>query len=125
MSQKKPLVVVSGATGTLMFIYTNPSIYKSCEINASIIIKPGAQGGSVVNSLLAAGRYKIRGLTRNPNSDKAKALAAKGVEMVKCDLSIKEDVKKGLKDADIAWIVTDFWNPVSNIFSWPKLCNKL
>jgi uncharacterized protein YbjT (DUF2867 family) len=84
MSQK-PLVVVSGATGV--------------------------QGGSIINSLLATGHYKIRGLTRNPDSDKAKALSAKGVEVVKCDLSAKDDVKKALKDADIAWIVTNFWDP--------------
>jgi uncharacterized protein YbjT (DUF2867 family) len=70
----------------------------------------GAQGGSVVNSLLATGHYRIRGLTRKPDSDKAKALAAKGVEVFKCDLSVKEDVKKALKDADIAWIVTNFWD---------------
>uniref|UniRef100_A0A1D1YNG0 NmrA-like family domain-containing protein 1 n=1 Tax=Anthurium amnicola TaxID=1678845 RepID=A0A1D1YNG0_9ARAE len=85
MSQK-PLIVVSGATG--------------------------AQGGSVVNSLLATGRYKIRALTRNPNSDKAKALLSKGVdEVVKCDFSVKEDVKKALSGADIAWIVTNYWDP--------------
>src|SRR6266513_4865015 len=88
---------------------------KSREINASII-KPGAQGGSVVNSLLATGHYKIRGLTRKPDSDKAKALAVKGVEVVKCDLSVKEDVKKALKDADIAWIVTNFWDKVIYIY---------
>ena len=80
------------------------------------MLKPGAQGGSVVNSLLATGHYRIRGLTRNPNSNKAKALAAKGVEVVKCDLAVKEDVKKALKDADIAWIVTNFWDPVSIFF---------
>ena len=27
------------------------------------------------------------------------------------------------KDADIAWIVTNFWDPVSNIF-FSELCNK-
>ncbi|CAB4398185.1 unnamed protein product [Rhizophagus irregularis] len=86
MSQK-PLVVVSGATG--------------------------AQGGSVVNSLLATGHYKIRALTRNPNSDKAKALKAKGVdEIVKCDFSSnKEEIINALSGADIAWIVTNFWDP--------------
>src|SRR5436190_10852735 len=78
-------------------------------------IKLGVQGGSVVSSLLATGHYRIRGLTRNPDSDKAKALAAKGVEVVKCDLSIKEDIKNALKEADIAWIVTNFGDPVSNI----------
>ncbi|RIA88282.1 hypothetical protein C1645_713380 [Glomus cerebriforme] len=82
MTQK--LVVVSGATG--------------------------AQGGSVVNALLATGHYKVRGLTRKPDSDKAKALAAKGVEVVKCELSNKDDVKKALTGADIAYIVTNFWD---------------
>ena len=43
-------------------------------------------------------------------------MADKGVDVVKCDLFVEEDVKKALKDADIAWIVTNFWDPVSNIF---------
>ncbi|GBB92946.1 hypothetical protein RclHR1_02090010 [Rhizophagus clarus] len=84
MSQK-PLIVVSGATG--------------------------AQGGSVANSLLATGNYRVRALTRNPNSDKAKKLASKGAEVFKCDLSIREDVEKALSGADIAWLVTNFWDP--------------
>ncbi len=50
------------------------------------------------------------------SSDKAKALASKGVEIFKCNLSDKDDVKKALKGADIAWIVTNFWDPVSNTF---------
>ncbi|CAB4481174.1 NAD(P)-binding protein [Rhizophagus irregularis] len=84
MSQK-PLIIVSGATG--------------------------AQGGSVVNSLLATGLYKIRALTRNPNSDKAKALESKGAEVFKCDLSVREEVENALSGADIAWIVTNFLDP--------------
>jgi uncharacterized protein YbjT (DUF2867 family) len=76
--------------------------------------KSGAQGGSVVNSLLATGSYRIRALTRNQNSDKAKALASKGAEVFKCDLSVREDVKNALSGADIAWIVTNFLDPVSN-----------
>ncbi|EXX74458.1 hypothetical protein RirG_050890 [Rhizophagus irregularis DAOM 197198w] len=71
-----------------------------------------SQGGSVVNALLATGLYKIRALTRNPNSDKAKALKAKGVdEVVKCDLSNKEDIKNALSGADIAWILIIGVNP--------------
>ncbi|RIA96984.1 hypothetical protein C1645_814635 [Glomus cerebriforme] len=85
MSQiQKPLIIVCGATGH--------------------------QGGSVANSLLATGRYRIRALTRNPDSDEAKALESKGVEVVKCDLSIKEDVKNSLDGADIAWIVTNYYD---------------
>ncbi|CAG8854105.1 35672_t:CDS:2, partial [Gigaspora margarita] len=54
--------------------------------------------GSVVKSLIAAGKYRIRAITRKPESDQAKALAAKGVEVFKADLAIKEDVKKALKE---------------------------
>jgi len=45
----------------------------------------GHQGGSVVESLLKSGTYSVRGLTRDPTSDKAKLLAARGVEIVKAD----------------------------------------
>ena len=54
---------------------------------------------------------EINGTSRNPDSYKA---WLKGVKIVKCDLFIKEDIKKALKDADIAWI-TNFWVPVNNI----------
>lgn len=62
-------------------------------------------------------------MTRNPESDKAKAVAAIGVELVKGDLSDKESVKvththtfltiqRALKGAYGAFLVTDYWaNP--------------
>ncbi|ROT37484.1 NAD(P)-binding protein [Sodiomyces alkalinus F11] len=53
----------------------------------------GAQGGSVVQALLRdkSGTFKIRGITRNPASEAAKALADSGVEVVKADgLNISE-----------------------------------
>ncbi|KAG9286193.1 hypothetical protein G9A89_014179 [Geosiphon pyriformis] len=81
----KPIVAVSGATGQ--------------------------QGGSVVNALLATGKYNVRGLTRDPSSAAGKALAAKGVEVVKANLSNSEDVERAFKGADVAWIVTNFWDP--------------
>lgn len=46
----------------------------------------GNQGGSVVNSILsdpkAASQFHLKGVTRDVTKDKAKALAAKGVELV-------------------------------------------
>ncbi|CAO3657696.1 unnamed protein product [Umbelopsis ramanniana] len=71
----------------------------------------GAQGGSVVKALLQTGAYRIRGLTRNVNSDKAKALTAEGVEMVQANLSDKEEVKRALENTDIVYGVTNFWDP--------------
>ena len=43
-------------------------------------------------------------------------MADKGAEIVKCDLSVKEDVENALKGTDIAWIVTNFLDPVSDNF---------
>ena len=54
----------------------------------------GAQGGSVAAKCAAAG-FKVRGLTRNPDSDAAKALAAKGAEVVKADLGDLERCGRG------------------------------
>jgi len=42
----------------------------------------GAQGGSVIDALLQEKSLKIRGVTRNANSEAAKSLASKGVEVV-------------------------------------------
>jgi len=51
-------------------------------------------------------------LTCNVTSEKAKALTNKGIEVFKYDLSVKKDVENALKDADIAFIVTNFWDEV-------------
>jgi len=59
----------------------------------------GNQGSSVVNSLLADGKFSIRAITRKPDSDEAKALKSKGVEVVAGDLTKKEDVLTSLHDA--------------------------
>ncbi|KAF5549227.1 hypothetical protein FNAPI_8047 [Fusarium napiforme] len=54
----------------------------------------GSQGGSVVQSLLQnkSQSFRIRGITRNPESEKAKALAEHGVEVVKADGLVREEV---------------------------------
>ena len=45
----------------------------------------GRQGGAVARELLQRG-YQVRGLTRNPDSDRARAVAELGAEMVRGDL---------------------------------------
>lgn len=47
----------------------------------------GTQGGSVVDALLKDG-WKVRGVTRNPDSEAAQKLAAKGVAIVKGDCNL-------------------------------------
>lgn len=57
------------------------------------VICAGAQGGGVVDAILDARWYspsvKIKAMTRSASSDKAKALASKGVEVFQGDLSDK------------------------------------
>jgi len=69
----------------------------------------GNQGGSVIKTFLEQPQYKIRGLTRNTSSDKAKALAQNGVEMVAADLEDKASLEAAFADAHIIFIVSDYW----------------
>ena len=41
----------------------------------------GLQGGGVVDALMSAGKFAVRVASRNPASDAARALAARGVEL--------------------------------------------
>eukprot|EP00027_Filamoeba_sp_ATCC50430_P019006 CAMPEP_0168567258 /NCGR_PEP_ID=MMETSP0413-20121227/14904_1 /TAXON_ID=136452 /ORGANISM="Filamoeba nolandi, Strain NC-AS-23-1" /LENGTH=295 /DNA_ID=CAMNT_0008599427 /DNA_START=46 /DNA_END=933 /DNA_ORIENTATION=- len=71
----------------------------------------GAQGGSVVEALLSEGKYKIRAVTRNPESDKAKQLSSKGVEVVAGDLFHTDSLNKAFQGAWAVFAVTNFWDP--------------
>ena len=71
----------------------------------------GAQGGSVVDALLAAGRYTVRVASRNPASDSAEGLARRGVEVVKADLLDASSLGPLFEGAYGAFLVTNFWDP--------------
>lgn len=69
----------------------------------------GAQGGGVVDALLERDRFAVRVLTRNPDSDKARALAARGVELVVADLGDASTLPAAFAGAYGAFVVTNFW----------------
>ena len=75
----------------------------------------GAQGGGVTRAILADpnGGFAVRALTRNPNSDKAKALARAGAEVVAANVDDAASVKKAFKGAHAAYCVTFFWEHLS------------
>lgn len=75
----------------------------------------GAQGGGLVRSILndSKSEFSVRAVTRDPNSDSAKALAKKGAEVVKADINNYDDVKKALQGAYGAYFVTFFWDHFS------------
>lgn len=51
-----------------------------------VIGATGNQGGGLVGHLLSSKDWHVRGLTRSPQSEKAQALAARGVEIVAGDM---------------------------------------
>lgn len=68
----------------------------------------GQQGGAVARELLKKG-YKVRAMTRNPDSDKAKALKEAGAEVVKGDLNDAASVMGALKGCWGAFAVQNTW----------------
>jgi uncharacterized protein YbjT (DUF2867 family) len=76
----------------------------------------GSQGGSAVQSLLQnkSQSFKIRGITRNTDSEKAKALASQGVEVVKADGLVKHEVVEAFKNSWGVFVNTNSDDPVSH-----------
>jgi len=88
----------------------------------AVVGATGAQGGSVVNYLLKNGGFKVRGLTRKVDEPKAKALSAKGVEMVASDLNGSvDDISKAFQGAHGAFLVTQWGNGIDEVVVGKKL----
>ena len=64
----------------------------------------GKQGGEVINSLLDFGHI-VRGMTRNPESKRAKFLADQGVEIVRGDFKDSDSLREALKGVDAAFLM--------------------
>ena len=77
----------------------------------SVVGATGQQGGGVVDALLAQGRFEVRALTRHPESEAARALAARGVEVVQADLLDPRSLARAFEGAYGAFVVTNFWDP--------------
>jgi uncharacterized protein YbjT (DUF2867 family) len=60
----------------------------------------GNQGGAVVDALLEhPDRWRVRALTRDPSGASARALGARGVEVIAGDMADEESLKRALKGA--------------------------
>lgn len=77
----------------------------------TVVGATGAQGSSVVNAALSTGLYKVRAITRNTASAKAKALEARGVEVVSADLNSFTSLEAAFADSSYIYAVTDFFEP--------------
>jgi len=75
----------------------------------------GAQGGGLVRAILdqPKSEFKVRALTRDASSDKAKDLALLGVEVVEADVDDVDSLKRAFNGAYGAFCVTFFWEHYS------------
>jgi uncharacterized protein YbjT (DUF2867 family) len=81
----------------------------------AVVGATGAQGGGLVRAILADkdSRFTARAITRNVNSDKAKALAASGAEVVAANVDDEASLRRAFEGAYGAFCVTFFWDHLS------------
>ena len=77
----------------------------------AVIGATGAQGGGLVRAILAdkSGQFAARAITRKPDSEKARELAAQGAEVVAGDADAPATLDGAFAGAYGAFCVTNFW----------------
>lgn len=68
----------------------------------------GKQGGAVARHLLKAG-FRVRALTRNPESSAAKRLVAQGAEITVGNLDDRASLQRAVDGADGVFSVQNYW----------------
>ncbi|RDH18606.1 HSCARG dehydrogenase [Aspergillus niger ATCC 13496] len=81
----------------------------------AIVGATGTQGGAVISALEGNPSFQIRALTRNTNSEKAKDLASRGIEVVAADLNDESSLVKAFADVSIIYAVTNFFEPFATV----------
>src|SRR3954471_10977536 len=81
----------------------------------AVIGATGAQGSGLVRAILAdkSGQFSARAITRHPNSDKARALAAAGADVVAADVDDEASLTRAFTRAHGAFCGTFFWDHFS------------
>ncbi len=81
----------------------------------AVVGATGAQGGGLVRAITAdpASGFVARAITRDPSSEKAKALAALGAEVVAADADDQASLERAFAGAYGAFCVTNFWEHFS------------
>lgn len=106
------LVTIFGATGmrfTFSFCFLNLK-YHEYLVDHRLT---GRQGGSVVRSLIQNPTIRVRAITRNPATTKAKELASLGAEVVKADGNNPDELYVAFSGSWGAFVNTNSEDPVS------------
>jgi len=77
----------------------------------AVLGSTGAQGGGLAYAILndPNSEFSVRAVTRNPDSDKAKALSSAGADVVSADLDDEDSLKAAFAGAYGVFGVTNFW----------------
>lgn len=77
----------------------------------AVVGATGAQGGGLVRAILADrdGPFAARAITRHPGSEKGRALAAAGAEVVAGDADAPATLRDAFAGASGVFCVTNFW----------------
>lgn len=77
----------------------------------AVVGATGAQGGGLARAILSdpGSEFAVRAITRDPDSDKAKELAAMGAEVVAADVDDQSSLERAFRGAYGAFCVTFFW----------------
>lgn len=81
----------------------------------AVVGATGAQGGGLVRAIVndPASGFTVRALTRDVNSDKGKALAKLGAEVVAANLDDADSLAKAFAGAYGVFCLTNFWEHFS------------
>ena len=81
----------------------------------AIVGATGAQGGGLARAIAAdrSGAFSGRAITRKVDSEKARALAAQGLEVVAADLDDEKSLERAFAGAHGVYCVTNFWEHFS------------
>ena len=81
----------------------------------AVIGATGAQGGGLVRAILDAPEsgFAARAITRDPDSEKARALADRGVEVVQADTDDEASLRRAFDGAHGVYCVTNYWEHFS------------
>ncbi|WP_394841892.1 NmrA/HSCARG family protein [Pendulispora brunnea] len=92
----------------------HPSRMSNAKLIA-VIGATGGQGGGLARAILddPEQRFRLRAITRNPDSEAARELARRGAEVVAANTDDRASLERAFSGAHGAFCVTNFWEHVS------------
>ncbi|KAG9250041.1 uncharacterized protein F5Z01DRAFT_731162 [Emericellopsis atlantica] len=74
----------------------------------AVVGATGNQGSSVAATFLQEPGWQVRGITRDPSKESARALASRGADVVTADLDVPGSMEKAFRGANVIFGTTDF-----------------